>query len=105
MVRYIRSVAKKYPVRLPDGSYAKFANGENITKTKLLMGEGTDVPLQCAIFLESKYNRNRDSWSKWRGESYVFIKHEIHRVELHWYESDGQRYEYKVKNDFDGGGA
>lgn len=101
MVRYIRSVAKKYPVRLPDGSYTKFANGEILTKTKAIAGAGTNVELRCAILLESNYHQDRTTWSKWRGESYVYINHKVHRVELHWYVSGKRNYEYKVKVDFD----
>ena len=101
MYRYIRSVAKHYPIRLPDGSYTKFADGGTITKARPIAGVGTNTELRVAIGLEQKYHVDRKFWSKWRGEGHVIQDGKAHRVELHWYEARDKRYEIKVKKDFD----
>ena len=103
MKLYIRSAAKHYPVKLPDGSYTKFADGGNITKIKTILGAGTDKELRASILLEATYNVPRKYWSKCRGEGKVYIEHKVHRVELHWYEAQGKRYRMKVKWDFEEG--
>lgn len=101
MYRYIYSVAKKYPVRLPDGSYTKFANGGKITKVVPIIGYGTNKELGIRFWLESNYHIDSSLWTKYRGECYIFINHSIHRVEVHWYEANGYRCEIKLKYDFD----
>ena len=103
MKRYIRSVAKHYPVRLPDGSYTKFAGSDEITKIVPLAGAGTKTELRVKIFLEAKYRIPQKCWTKYRGESKVYINRKIHRAELHWYEANGRKYEIKVKHDFEEG--
>ena len=104
MKLYIRSAAKHYPVKLSDGSYTKFVENCPITKVKTILGAGTEYELRVAYLLESRYHIPSKFWSKCRGECSVYVEHKVHRVELHWYEAKGLRYEYKVKYDFGEGG-
>lgn len=101
MKHFIYSVAKKYPIKLPNGEYTKFADGATITKVKVMFGLGSDREIRDKAFLESDYRIPQDLWSKCRGESRIIVNGEVHRVELHWYEANGRRYEFKMKYDFD----
>lgn len=99
--RSVGASAKNYPVKLPDGNHAKFAEGSTITKIKVFAGEGTNVPIREAIFLESNYGIQADKWQKVRGEG-IIIENGIKRtVEIHWYEADGEKIKMKVKRYLD----
>ena len=90
--RSVGASAKNYPVRLPDGNHAKFAEGSTITKIKVFAGNGTDVPIRNAVYLENDYGIPADKWQKVRGEAIISQKMENdRRAELHWYEADGER--------------
>lgn len=39
--RSLGTAGKNYPVKLPDGNHAKFAEGTEIIKTKVFAGKGT----------------------------------------------------------------
>lgn len=99
--RSVGAAGKNYPVKLPDGNHAKFAEGSTITKIKVFAGEGTNVPIREAIFLESNYGIQADKWQKVRGEG-IIIENGIKRtVEIHWYEADGEKIKMKVKRYLD----
>ncbi len=63
--------AKNYPVRLPDGNHAKFAEGTEITKIKVFAGQGTNNPIREAIYLQETYHQPAESWQKVRGEAII----------------------------------
>ncbi len=101
--RSLGASAKNYPVRLPDGNHAKFAEGSAITKIKVFAGYGTNVPIRDAIYLESNYGIPAEKWQKVRGEG-VIIENGIQRtVEIHWYEAENEKVKMKVKRYLDEG--
>jgi SPP1 gp7 family putative phage head morphogenesis protein len=101
--RSVGASAKNYPVRLPDGNHAKFAEGTEITKIKVFAGNGTDMPIRNAIFLENDYGKPADIWQKVRGEGVVIFEGQKRIAEIHWYEADNEKYEIKVKRWLDEG--
>ena len=99
--RSVGASAKNYPVRLPDGNHAKFAEGSTITKIKVFAGNGTDVPIRNAVYLENDYGIPADKWQKVRGEGVIVENGKRRRAELHWYEADGTKIKIKVKRYLD----
>ncbi len=99
--RSVGASAKNYPVRLPDGNHAKFAEGTEITKIKVFAGNGTDMPIRNAIFLENDYNIPANKWQKIRGEAIILESGKKRRVEIHWYEAENQKVKIKVKRYLD----
>lgn len=99
--RSVGASAKNYPVRLPDGNHAKFAEGTEITKIKVFAGNGTDMPIRNAIFLENDYNIPAYKWQKVRGEAIIVESGKKRRVEIHWYEAENQKVKIKVKRYLD----
>ncbi len=95
------AAGKNYPVKLPDGNYAKFAEGSQITQIKVFAGNGTNKPIRNAIFLESNYGISADKWQKLRGEAVIVEKGKNRPAEIHWYEAEGTKVEIKVKRWFD----
>ena len=101
--RSVGASAKNYPVRLSDGNHAKFAEGTEITKIKVFAGNGTDMPIRNAIFLENDYGKPADTWQKIRGEGVVIFEGKKRIAEINWYEADNEKYEIKVKRWLDEG--
>lgn len=99
--RSVGASAKNYPVRLPDGNHAKFAEGSTITKIKVFAGNGTNVPIRNAVYLENDYGIPADKWQKVRGEAIIVENGKRRRAELHWYEADGTKIKIKVKRYLD----
>lgn len=95
--RSVGAAGKNYPVKLPDGNHAKFAEGSTITKIKVFAGKGTDNPIRNAIYLESDYGIPADKWQKVRGEGTVVFEGKNRVAEIHWYEADNEKYDMKVK--------
>ena len=88
---------RNYPVRLPSGGHTKLAEGTEITKVKVIMGEGTKIPINDRFYLEREYHIPADKWQKVRGEGVVVVGKKTRKAELHWYEADDYREEMKVK--------
>ena len=95
--RSLGAAGKNYPVKLPDGNHAKFAEGTEIIKIKVFAGKGTDKPIRNAIFLENDYGISADKWQKVRGEGVILFEGQKRIAEVHWYEADDERYDIKVK--------
>ncbi len=95
--RSLGAAGKNYPVKLPDGNHAKFAEGSEIIKIKVFAGKGTDKPIRNAIFLENDYGISADKWQKVRGEGVILFEGQKRIAEVHWYEADDERYDIKVK--------
>lgn len=103
MGRSVGASAKNYPVRLPNGNHAKLAEGSTISKIKVFAGNGTDIPIRNAIYLESDYGISADKWQKVRGEGTIIFEGKNRTAELHWYEADNEKYDMKVKRWLDEG--
>ena len=97
----VGAAGKNYPVRLPDGNYAKFSEGTSITKIVTIAGKGTKVEIRNRFWLESTYKKAADQWKKKRGEGVILEKGKRRTAEVHWYEADNIRVEMKVKRYFD----
>jgi len=95
--RSVGATGKNYPVRLPNGNHAKFAEGTKITKIKVFAGKGTNVPIRNRAYLETKYKIDADKWQKVRGEGVIVVEGKRKTAEIHWYEADEERVEMKVK--------
>lgn len=98
------AAARNYPVKAPNSNqHYKFAEGTNITKIKVIMGNGTDKPLNNKYKIAIKCGiDNPDAIQKLRGEGFVMVDGKKRKSELHWYE-DGtdERYEFKIKRYLD----
>ena len=92
---------KNYPVKLPEGGHAKFAEGTEITDIKVFAGKGTDIPIKNAKFLESDYGVPADEWEKVRGTAYINSNGKNRKAEVHWYEGGNQKVQFKVKRYYD----
>ena len=101
--RSVGAAGKNYPVKLPDGNHAKFAEGSTITKIKVFAGDGTDTPIRNAIYLECDYGILAEKWQKVRGEGTVVFEGKKRIAEIHWYEADNEKYDMKVKRWLDEG--
>lgn len=101
--RSVGAAGKNYPVKLPDGNHSKFAEGSTISKIKVFAGNGTNVPIREAIFLESNYGIQADKWQKVRGEGTVVFEGKNRIAEIHWYEAEGEKIKIKVKRWLDEG--
>lgn len=91
------AAGKNYPIKLPNGNHAKFAEGTKITNIKVFAGKDTDVPIKDAIYLEANFGIAADKWQKVRGEGIIMKDGKPCRAEVHWYEAEGQKEKMKVK--------
>lgn len=97
------AAARNYPIKAPDSKqHYKFAEGTSITKIKVIMGKGTKRELK------EKYNiairngiNNPDDIQKLRGEGFVIAEGKKRKAELHWYQANGENYEFKIKRYLD----
>ena len=101
--RSVGAAGRNYPVRLPNGNHAKFAEGTTITKIKVFAGKGTDIPIREAIYLENDFGIPAEDWQKIRGEGIIVFKGKNRPAEIHWYEADGEKFKLKVKRWLDEG--
>ena len=91
------ATAKNYPVRLPGSKQrAKLAEGQKI-EGHTFAGKGTNVEIRDKYALENIYNRPADSFEKVQGRASVIIKGKPKKAILHWYESNGEIFDMKVK--------
>lgn len=100
--RSLSAKAKNYPVKLPDGNYAKFKEGTKITNIHTIAGKGSNKELRIRFKLESDYHIPADEWQKKVGQGYIVEYGQVKHVDLHWYEDNKEeRYEFKVKSYID----
>ena len=99
--RSVGASGKNYPIKLPSGNHAKIVEGTEITGIKTFAGKGTNTPIRVVKQLEEKYKINAEKWEKVRGTAYIRENGIKRKVEIHWYEADGERVEMKVKRYFD----
>lgn len=86
-----------YNVELPNGRHAKLAAGTIVTKIVVIAGEGTKTPVRVAEYLEDEFGHKAKDWKKVRGEWYIRDGGKNIKVELHWFEANGDRVRMKVK--------
>ena len=94
--RSLGAAGKNYPIKLPNGNHAKFAEGTAITNIKIFAGKDTDVPIRDAIYLESEFGIEAKKWQKVRGEGIIMNNGKPCKAEVHWYEAEGQKEKMKV---------
>lgn len=95
--RSIGAAAKNYPVRMPESrQHVKLAEGQTITG-KAFAGKGTNVEIRDRFALEAIYKVPAADIQKMRGTGFVIIKGKKVKVELHWYEANGERFDMKIK--------
>ena len=97
--RSVGARAKNYPVKAPDSNqHYKFAEGTDITKVRVIMGKGTNKPLGDKHRIALRNNiKNPDNIQKLSGDGFVMVKGEKRKAELHWYEAEGEKFEFKIK--------
>lgn len=94
--RFMRGSGKNYPVRFVGADHVKF-DAEMIDKVTVIAGKGVKAPIRESARLEGYYQQPKNRWEKLSGESYILVKGRRLKVEIHWYEANGNRYEIKVK--------
>lgn len=95
--RSLGAAGKNYPIKLPNGNHAKFAEGTAITHIKVFAGKDTNVPIRDAMYLEAEFGIKAEKWQKMRGEGIIMNNGKPCRAEVHWYEAEGQKEKMKVK--------
>ena len=97
--RSVGAKSRNYPVKAPDSNqHYKFAEGTDITGVKVIMGSGTNKPLREKYKIALRNGiKNPDEIQKLRGTGYVIINGKKRKVELHWYEAENERFEFKIK--------
>ena len=95
--------AKRYSVRMPDSrDHARLANGQSIHGVTFA-GKGKKSEIRERFRLEVDYKRPADSFEKVSGKGYVIVDGKERHAELHWYESNNEIFEIKVKRFLDEG--
>lgn len=98
----VGAMAKNYPVKDPDSrQHYKFAEGTVISKVKVIMGDGTNKPLSEKYKIALRNGiKNPNLIKKFRGEGFVIANGIIKKAELHWYEAENKKFEFKIKRYF-----
>lgn len=99
--RSVGAAAKNYPVRLPGSKqHTKFAEGQHIEGVTFA-GKGTKTEIRERFRLESDYHIPASEWEKVSGNAFVVIDGKNVKAEIHWYEANGEHFEFKVKRFLD----
>ena len=98
----VGAMAKNFPVKDPDSrQHYKFAEGTVISKVKVIMGDGTNKPLSEKYKIALRNGiKNPNLIKKFRGEGFVIANGIIKKAELHWYEAENKKFEFKIKRYF-----
>lgn len=91
---------KNYPVKFIGSDHVKF-DSQEIENVTVIAGQGTKTLIRDASRLESLYKYPKNKWQKISGITRIKFKGKSLKVEIHWYESNGQREEIKIKRIFD----
>lgn len=95
------AAAKNYQVKLADSKqHVKLSENQEITG-HTFAGKGTKKEIRERFRLESDYKIPADEWQKISGNGTVIVDGKQRKVELHWYEAEGEIYEMKVKRYLD----
>ena len=99
----VGAAAKRYSVRMPNSrDHARLASGKSIHGVTFA-GKGTKSEIRERFRLEVDYKRPADSFEKVSGKGYVIVDGKERHAELHWYESNNEIFEIKVKRFLDEG--
>lgn len=95
-----RGSGKNYPIKFIGSDHVKF-DAREIRNVTVIGGEGVKNPIRDAPRLENLYKHPENKWQKISGITKVKFKGKSLKAEIHWYESNGQREEIKIKRTFD----
>ncbi len=99
----VGAAAKRYSVRMPDSrDHARLAGGQSVHGVTFA-GKGTKSEIRERFRLEVAYKRPADSFEKVSGKGYIIVDGKKRYAELHWYESNNEIFEMKVKRFLDEG--
>lgn len=99
----VGAAAKRYSVRMPGSrDHARLASGQSVQGVTFA-GKGTKTEIRERFRLEVDYKRPADSFEKVSGKGYVIADGKKRYAELHWYESNNEIFEMKVKRFIDEG--
>lgn len=91
---------KNYPIRLNGSEHVKFAD-DYIKNVTVIAGKGTSTQIRDINRLSNIYNMPKKSWQKVSGITRIYYNNEKIKVEVHWYEANGKRYEVKLIKEFE----
>lgn len=97
---FAKGSGKNYPIRFIGKDHVKFGS-EVVSNVTVIAGKGVSSELRDSVRLENLYHRPRKRWQKISGETEIFYKGKLKKVEIHWYEVNQSRYEIKVKKVID----
>lgn len=98
--RFARGSGKNYPIRIGNFQHVKFDN-EIVENVTVIAGKGTSVDIRDVKRLQNMYSEPEKRWEKITGITYIKYKNKRLKVEIHWYEANGKRYDIKVRKVFD----
>ena len=99
--RSVGAASKKYAVKMPGSrDHVRLAEGQTVSG-KTFAGKGTDTEIRERYRLEVAYKKPADSFEKVSGNGYIIVDGKKRYVELHWYESENEVFEMKVKRFLD----
>ena len=78
----------------------RLAEGQTVSG-KTFAGKGTDIEIRERYRLEVAYKKPADSFEKVSGKGYIIVDGKKRYAELHWYESENEVFEMKVKRFLD----
>ena len=91
---------ENYPAKFIGSDHVKF-DSQKVENVTVIAGQGTKTPIRDSSRLESFYKKKKNKWQKISGITKIKFKGKSLKVEIHWYESNGQREEIKIKRIFD----
>ncbi len=97
---FAKGSGKNYPIRYIKQDHVKFA-AESIKKVTVIAGYKVKTKIREAARLESFYSQPKKRWQKLSGETEIYYKNKRKKIEIHWYEANGRKYEAKVKRVID----
>jgi hypothetical protein len=81
------------------GKYYKFAEGTRIDNVEIFAGKGTGKPLRAKVVegLTKQYGGKKSGWKHSKGIGIVDCGTRWRKAEVHWFENDGLRVGFKIK--------
>lgn len=79
------SSLKSAPVRLPDGSFSKIAEGATLSDLETFAGKGAKAELRVKDFLVQNYGGVAEEWQHSKARSYVDTPDGPRKAVIHWF--------------------
>lgn len=95
-----RGSGKNYPIQYIDADHVKFAS-DKVEHVTVIAGKGVKNAIRESIRLSEFYKQPEERWEKLSGITSIVADGEILKVEIHWYEANGQRESIRVKRVMD----